>query len=564
MSAPVAEVEIRARSQGFAAGLREARAQYKAFADSIQSENGRMSRGKGEKGFGIAGALGVAGGNLMAGAVSKGIGFLEDMGKSVFDYNDKLIRLQIASEETPASTEAFSQAIRQASDATGVAKDRLVDAGTKFVELTGDMQGATSQLGTWALVAQASHTDIVDVASSAASLGQVMGVKPEGMLDALQALVIEGKKGAVEFRNFAGLIPGLAPQWGMFKGGSGVQGVRELGATLEVIKKGFGTAEEAGTGLQGLLTAIVKFAPRFEKAGVQIFDTDAHGKKHLKGVLDILDGIGRSKLINDPELMEKAFGRNEAFRAQLQAIGLRGEIDELIASSSKAGVLQQDLATYAQSTAGKVNIAWEQAKNKMAEVFTPERIQAFGNALAGVVDLATRLVSALGQVAAWIEANDPKQQAAKMAGSTAGLDADTKEKVAAQSIVAAGVANDGANSVWGYLAGIASPSAMGAIGSFKNIGNAYAEAGMQEFASVDVMRQAQSRAKVMGPQENPYGQINQDYRGAPYSKGEDTYQQLRSAMELIKPTWDIKVQIGDKVIAEQVVHSSANREKVAK
>jgi hypothetical protein len=62
------------------------------------------------------------------------------------------------------------------------------------------------------------------------------------------------------------------------------------------------------------------------------------------------------------------------------------------------GVVQEDSAAYAESSSGRIAIAFERIKNKIAEAFTPERIEKFVNALEGLADKMGPLAEAFGKI----------------------------------------------------------------------------------------------------------------------------------------------------------------------
>lgn len=566
MSHPVAEVEIRARNAGFEAGLREAGRLYRSFSDGVTRDNAKMQRSRGGKDF-ITHAAAQAVGNLTSSAVQRGAGFLEELGKTTYDYNDKLVRLGITAEESPAHVEEFNQAIRRASDETGVSKMSLVEAGAQFVALTGDMQGAKDQLRAWAVAAQATNSDVKDIASASAALGQQMKIDPSQMMDALQVLAIQGKKGAIELKDLAGGLSQIAPQWAQFANGRNVRGVQELGAALQIVKRGFGgDGQETITGLQSLLTALTKNAGKFEGWGVKVFEVK-DGKKQFRDVLDIVKSIGDSKIVNDPTSLEKAFGRVEAYRAFVQLKENREELGRLITASGEAGVLQKDLDTYLNSTAGRTKLAWEQAKNKMAEVFTPERIENFGNALAHVLDLATKLVGALGDIQTWVERNTPDKDASRRGyiASAGKSDAEKIAKAAQLRLTGEALRNEaksGPTEGLAILAGLGGMTeGVTAFDSIIDESKAQLEASQHLFKSVGENR---GRDVWSGRAGSPsYG----DIPGIMISKAggaspDQLYGGLKSGAEGTK--FEVVLKIGEDVLARAMVNADEARKKVAK
>lgn len=395
---PKAEVEISAHSRGLGARLREARAKFSNFGGELKKHV--FGKELVEKGFwGKAGAQMV--GNLGSNLAGMAVGALVDQGRQIYDFEKSLTRLGIAANKSPEFMRQFADSVRKTSSEVGISAPNVLSAARSYVALTGDMDGAAEATRTWARVAQATDSNIEDVAKTAAALKQNLKIDPKDMEAAFAALSVQGKEGAIELKDLAGQLANIAPQWAMFKGGSGVAGLKEMGAALQVVKQGFGgDASETVTGLQSLLTSLIKNAKNFKSAKVKIFDVDPTTHvKTMRNVLDIINDIGGSKLAKDPTKLEKAFGRVEAYRAYLQLSQNKQLLADLIAKSGDTAVIGRDLQRYMESPAGRIERAWEQVKNKIAEAATPERIEAFTTAVVKLADALSKIVgfvSAIG------------------------------------------------------------------------------------------------------------------------------------------------------------------------
>lgn len=399
---PKAEVEISAHSRGLSARLREARAKFANFGLELRKRT--FGKDLVEKGFwGKAGAEMV--GNLGARSFGMVAGALANQGRAVFAFEDRLNRLQIAAGKTPEEMRTFAKSVRDASTETGISAENILAGAQAYVALTGDMDGAIAKQREFAQIAQATGSDVMDIAGAAAALKQNLKVVDSDTIAAFSALATQGKMGAIEIKDLAGQLSNIAPLWARFSGGTGMRGLRELGSALQVAKQGFGgDAGETVTGVRAMLTALTQNAEKFRKGRVRIFDKDpATGAKSLRNVLDIVRDIGESKLAKDPTKLVKAFGSQEAYRAYVQLSQNRQLLDELIAKSSDASTIQRDLQTRLQSTAGRTQVAFEKAKNSIAEAFTPERIELFANALVKAVELGAKIVGYIERIADKVE-----------------------------------------------------------------------------------------------------------------------------------------------------------------
>lgn len=404
-----ATVEIQAKANGLRAQLREIRAQFSTFADGV---GGLMKRGIGaawKAGFGkkakggdegfFRGAAKTAVGNMMSSGIEKATSKIVEIGSSTLDFEEKLTRLQIQAGETPQVMRAFADSVTKASNETGIGRDKILDGANAFVTLTGDMKTAKESAGLFAKIGQATGTSIDDVAAASAAASQNLGVTSSEFEQLFDTMTGQGKAGAIELKDMAAELSTLAPQWAQFAGGKGLRGARELGAAMQVVKKGFGgDAGETTVGIQNFLTAVQKKGDRFKDLGVGSFFTKTKdGKRDLKGIFEIVDQISKKNLGKDQ--LVKAFGSVEAYRAYLQLRDNREELDKLSDATQYAGTIQRDFNTYMDSSSGKLAKAWENMKNAIASTFTPERIQAFAQAMEDLADKVKPVADFLGKAA---------------------------------------------------------------------------------------------------------------------------------------------------------------------
>jgi TP901 family phage tail tape measure protein len=397
-SNPKAEIQITAESRTLGAKLREARAQLGKFGGELRKEV--FGKKLVENGFfGEAGAHMV--GNLGASAAGAAFSFMADQAKGVFDFNNQLLRFQLAARKTPEEAAAIGQAVRQISSETGLAADTVLGGARAFVDLAGAENYSTEALRAIARAAQASGTAIGDMSTVVYSLQNHLKIRPEEMENVLGGLINQSKDGTIHFQNMAQEIIAVAPKFARF-GVVGREGVAELGALFQIAGSGFKDAAEASTGIQGLFRGLQLHEKLFRKAGVATMAMGKDGAKHLRPLADIVNDISQSKLMKDPSLLLKDIGRGEGDAALRLWIEQMPKYLALIEAAKANGVVSADLATYSASAGGKMAIAFEKAKNEIAEAFTPERIDAFtqaavkaAGALAGI---ATGVSSVLGFV----------------------------------------------------------------------------------------------------------------------------------------------------------------------
>lgn len=382
-----AHVEITSSASKFGTGLRDARKKLSSFGADAR----KMFRSTGGAiatvGAGIAGGLGLAGGFAMGDVVG-----------DVMATEKALVRFQIAGSRTAEQMDAVRASLSAVSQESGISRSELIAGASAYVALTGDADGAGQAMSLFAKVANATGASMEDISATAASMRDNLKIDPKDFEAAFSALHVQGKAGAVELRELAQVMAGVAPQFSKFAGGAGTEGLAELGATLQVLRKDFGTTAEAATGARALFGALVRGSGKLKDLGVQVFD--ANGEK--RNFTQIIDEI-LAKDISEP-MLQKILGSDEALRSIGALRTHRSLLTDITKASKDQGAIERDAATFRQSTAGKLQIAMEALKTKIADVFTPARIEAWTNAIVGAIDKVVTLLGHVERGAKWVGA----------------------------------------------------------------------------------------------------------------------------------------------------------------
>lgn len=373
-----ARVEITSSASKFGDGLRDARKKLGSFGNEMKGAFRSVGGAIGKVGGGLMGGLGLAGGFGAADVIS-----------DVMGVEKAMTRFQIAGSRTPAQMEAFRASLSGVAKASGISRGELVAGASAYVALTGDAEGAGQAVGLFAKVANATGASMEDISATAASMRDNLKIDPKDFEAAFSALHVQGKAGAVELRELATVMAGVAPQFSKFDGGSGTAGLAELGATLQVLRKDFGSTSEAATGARALFGSLVRGSGKLKKLGIKVFD--ANGEK--RNFTQIIDEI-LAKDISEP-VLQKILGSDEALRSIGALRTHRSLLTDITKASKDQGAIERDAATYRQSTAGKLAIAMEALKTKVADIFTPARIESWTNALVGAIEKAEQLANAV-------------------------------------------------------------------------------------------------------------------------------------------------------------------------
>lgn len=333
------------------------------------------------RGGAVSSFVGGAAGGVAGAITNRVMDMASDAAKEVMDVERALVRFQIAGGRSAAETARFRVELNRTSYASGIARSELMEGAAAYVRLTGDAQGAQQTLGLFGKVANASGASMDDIASTAAALRKNLNIDPSQFQGAFDILITQGKAGAIELNELATLMAGIAPSFAAFKGGTGVSGMAQLSAAMQVGRGAFGTSSEAATGLRNFITSISKRAKQFGKHGIRIVEKDKNGVERLRDIRSIIMDIGNSKLGRRKRgLLREVFGGTEEYRFFDEMFAKIKDFDALVKAGG-GNAVEDDSALYRASDIGKIELAINSAKMALVEAFTPDRIREFASAL---------------------------------------------------------------------------------------------------------------------------------------------------------------------------------------
>lgn len=397
MSKARAEIEITASSSKLAAGLNAARARFSSFASSIARGTSSTMRGAMTtlSKIKLPATASRAVGNFAGDMMTRGLDAVVSAGKGVVDFNRDLTRLGIAANRTPEQMDEIGQAIRRVSKETAVSSDEILKGTANYVALTGDFNGATKAMSQFARISQASGAKVDEVAQATAALTQAMKLDPADIEAAFSAMIVQGKAGAVEIKDFAGELAELAPQFAQFKGGQGLGGIREMGAAFQIIRQGAGSASGAATQFQALMGELVASHKELGAIGVKVFEKDG---KSLRNFAAIMQDIAKNKALDKASKVSDIFGRKESQAAIRTIRSQIGAMSDLTKAGEDTGAVQRDLTTYLESTAGRLDASLNTVKERVAEAFTPDAIETFADILEKAAEAIGFVIEGLGDI----------------------------------------------------------------------------------------------------------------------------------------------------------------------
>lgn len=144
-----------------------------------------------------------------------------------------------------------------------------------------------------AKAATATRASMDDLGSVAIALKDNLKVGEQGFEGALNMLAYAGKRGQFEIRDMAKWLPSLSPSFQAL-GVTGKDAVAEIGAALQIARKGAGSNDEAANNFKNFLQKITSpdTLKDFEKAGIDLkssmMNLRAQGMTPVQSMLEII------------------------------------------------------------------------------------------------------------------------------------------------------------------------------------------------------------------------------------------------------------------------------------
>ena len=231
---------------------------------------------------------------------------------------------------------------------------QLLGAVDSIIERTGDLEFARDNLESIGMAIQASGAEGAAIGGLYAEF-QKMGLGADAARQAIDTLTIQGKNGAFTLENLAALGPRVINAY-TATGRSGAAALTEMGAALQVIRKGTGSSEQAATSFEALMRNLVDPTKqkKLKAMGVSVYDTT--GK--FRSVTDLMNEIV-SKSEGDLSSLGTIFD-SEAMRAfnsaisEFQRSGAVNSLGEFMKMQGDGSTIMKDSARNASTMAANL------------------------------------------------------------------------------------------------------------------------------------------------------------------------------------------------------------------
>lgn len=306
--------------------------------------------------------------------------------RNVVRLEERFTRLGIAAGATDERMEKLKQQIFDTAQASDVRIDpsRLTEAVAEIVERTGDLGFAERNLRGMALALQATAAAGKDIGGIGAEL-QKAGI--DDFMKMTDILATQGKEGAFTAQHFARMGGRLFSTMFANRPAS-EQTVRELGAVMQVIRRGTGNAEQATTAFEALMRTLQdsKKIEMLRAGGIKVFDQEAlkEGREVLRPVNELMVEIiertdGRTSMLSEVFDAEAMRAFNSAI-GEYRRTGAVESLEKFMNIQADGSTLMKDSARAADdASAALTSIAT--AAERFADVNLAGPIQEVADAL---------------------------------------------------------------------------------------------------------------------------------------------------------------------------------------
>lgn len=339
--------------------------------------------------------------------------------RNLLSLDQRLVRLGIQSNKTGGEMGALKDRIFEVAQAPDIRADpsELLSAIETVVEKTGDLDFALANLDNIGRAMSGSGGQGSFIGALTAEFRKFGIVAPEAVEAALDTLITQGKAGSFTVGNLASQGERLVSAYAA-TGRVGPGAVRELGAVIQVIRSGTGSAEQATTAFEAVLRTLQdadKIAD-LQGKGIQIFEPDQPGV--MRSIADIMTDIIKAtggdlvkiSSVFDAEAMRAfssaagEFKNTGAIESLEKFLAIQGDGSQLVADSATAAesatAAYNSLATAFQRVADQNLAGPIQAAADALNSLEPEQvnslIRGLGIAAGGVTALALGRKAGLG------------------------------------------------------------------------------------------------------------------------------------------------------------------------
>lgn len=345
------------------------------------------------------------------------------------DFQDQTRDIAITGGFNPAQEQRLSLAMRGAALRWNQTQTEVAN-GTAILIAGGidSLKELTAYAPVMAKTATATRASMKDLGSVAIALNDNLGIGAAGLERSMNMLAFAGKSGQFELADMAKWLPQLTPQFAAL-GITGERAVAEIGAALQIARRGAGSNDEAANNYKNFLSKLT--APEtlkaFEKAGIDLKGSMknlvSEGLSPAQAMLNILTAhLGKKAPTAAAEYGKALDIKDEQERAMVLArldeaykLGALFADQQVLSFVRPALANQKDLASIEQGSKsaadqGVLDQDWAKrmgsSKEQLKELrnnLTDVGLSVGSALLPAIVDVSRAVVPLMRSFSAWAE-----------------------------------------------------------------------------------------------------------------------------------------------------------------
>jgi len=289
-----------------------------------------------------------------------GVYLLQNLTRKTIQFDMALSRMSIQAHKSKGEQAALRAEMMNVAEETGIAKEEIAAAGQSIIDATGDFDFMRKVLKDVAVMSQVTGSDMAGMGNVVSDLKNLFGLSAEEATAMMRVFTEQGEQGKWTLVEMARTMPKVLAGAKVAKA-EGAEGLRHVGAEMQVWRRGFATAEEAATSYKATVARLANESKKLEGRGVKVFEDDDPTKmRKMSDILtDIFENVGQ-----DAEQLVKIFGtENIAGVSAMQAAyedggrsaeALNKELEKFKKVTGESARMEKDLARIQGTTGGKL------------------------------------------------------------------------------------------------------------------------------------------------------------------------------------------------------------------
>ena len=285
--------------------------------------------------------------------------------KSYAEADRAIKRIGITAEATDKEIEGVGKTAFNIAQEVAMPYAKVVSGLDTLVAQGRNLKDSMAFLPAVSRTAAATNSEVEDIAKTADSMGTNFKIAGTDMQRAFDILAAGGKAGQFELPDMARYLPSMGPA-AAAAGFTGEQGLTDLVAMLQIMRKGSGTSEEAAASMLNIFQKMFseETTKRFNKFGVDLPKAMEKGRKEGRNLVEVFEELTSQALKGDLSKIPQLINDMEFARGIRAILSYKGEWQKLSATIAKTapGSVVQDLARVtndAQAKIDKLSNVWE-------------------------------------------------------------------------------------------------------------------------------------------------------------------------------------------------------------